>query len=114
MRFDGGVGVVGVAEGVGRSVCFGLSVSTADPREDGGRGARVESWYRLTRSSAPPVARVRRWEEGGESARHRIEEVWALTRKASEKVMRPSEGWELFERMTSSLTAAVKPWITRS
>lgn len=72
-------------------------------------GACAERWYRLTRSSVEPVARIifcvclGTGADGGERARLRIAEVWAVKRKVS-------ANW------TSSLgdIVAVIPWRTLS
>lgn len=63
------------------------------------------------RSSELPVARVRRFEVGGERARQRMEEVWAFSRNESVKFTASTEG---SSSAVGGLAVAVKPCSTRS
>lgn len=59
-----------------------------------GAGA-VERLYRLIRSSELPVARKHFFDSvGGDRARQRTDEAWAVKRKVSEKVTVSFSGWE--------------------
>jgi hypothetical protein len=80
---------------------------------DEAEGGWAERLYTFTRSSVAPVARKTFWDwpgvgaEGGDRARQRIAEVWAVKRKVSAKETDGESGF-------IGLMVAVTPWRTRS